>query len=135
MPLYILRLRDGNCVIAHAQNEDQARQSASRLGGSGVATIRKVESFVAQFSLGNDGELKTALLDGLTLSDLHQHEYPMLAAAIAHAYQEFDTSETDSRASHVLYDQGARSHAKGWDGRDKAMIEYAVQQERLRLAN
>ena len=57
------------------------------------------------------------------------------SAAIAHAYEEFDTSETDSRASHVLYDQGARSHAKGWDGRDKAMIEYAVQQERLRLAN
>jgi len=122
-------------VIAHAQNEDQARQRTQRLGGSGVATIRKVESFVAQFSLSNDGELKSALLDGLTLSDLHQHEYPMLAAAIAHAYEEFDSSETDSRAVHVLYDQRARSHARDWDERAKAMIEYAVQQERLRLAN
>jgi hypothetical protein len=135
MPLYVLRMRDGNCVIAHARNEDQAQQSAHRLGGSGVATIRKVESFVAQFSLSNEGELKSALLDGVTLSDLHRHEYPMLAAAIAHDYEEFDSSETDSRAVHVLYDERARSHAKGWDERDKAMIEYAVQQERLRLAN
>jgi hypothetical protein len=135
MPLYILRMRDGNCVIAEAQNEDQARQSASRLGGSGVATIRKVESFVAQFSLGNDGDLKSALLDRLTLADLHQHEYPMLSAAIAHAYEEFGSSETDNSKVHVLYDQVASSHSKGWDGRDKAMIEYAVQQERLRLAN
>ena len=135
MPLYVLRMRDGNCVIAQALNEDQARQSAKRLGGSGVATVRQVDSFVAQFSLSDDGELKSALLDQPTLADLHRHEYPMLAAAVAHAYEEFDSSETDSSSVHVLYDHGASSHAKGWDQRDKAMIEYAVQQERLRLAN
>ena len=68
-----------------------------------------------------------------TLADLHRYEYPMLAAAVAHAYEEFGSSETDSSSVHVLYDQGASSHAKGWDQRDKAMIEYAVQQERLKI--
>ena len=134
MPLYVLRLRDGNCVIAFADTEANATQQAQQLGGSGVATIRSIDSFVAQFLLSNDGELKSALLDRATVSDLHRHEYPMLAAAKAHAYAEFESSETDSRAVHVLYDDTARSHAKGWDERDKAMIEYAVEQERLRLA-
>jgi hypothetical protein len=135
MPLFVLRMRDGNCVVASADNEAQAKERALRLGGSGVATIRPIDSFVAQFSLSDDGELKSALLDRATVTDLHRHEYPMLAAATAHAYEEFGSSETDSRAVHVLYDHGARSHAKGWDERDKAMIEYAVHQERLRLAN
>jgi hypothetical protein len=134
MPLYVLRLRDGNCVIAFAETEVNATQRAQQLGGSGVATIRTIDSFVAQFLLSNDGELKSALLDRATVSDLHRHEYPMLAAATSHGYQEFDSSETDSRAVHVLFDQSASTHANGWDERDKAMIEYAVQQERLRLA-
>lgn len=135
MTLYVLRLRNGNCVIAYANNEEQARERAAPLSGSEIATIRAVDAFVAQFSLGDDGELNSALLDRPTVSDLHRHEYPMLAAASAHAYGEFDSSETDSHAVHVLYDQSARSHAKGWDLREKAMMEYAVQQERLRLAN
>jgi hypothetical protein len=135
MPLYVLRMRDGNCVIAYADNEANASQRAQQIGESGVATIRQIDSFVAQFSLSNDGELKSALLDRSTVADLHRHEYPMLAAATAHAYEEFGSSETDSREVHVLYDHGASSHAKGWDERDKKMIEYAVRQERLRLAN
>jgi len=127
-------MRDGNCVVAYADNQAKAKQSAQQLAGSAVATIRTTDSFVAQFLLSDDGELKSALLDRATVTDLHQHEYPMLAAATAHAYQEFDASETDSREVHVLYDHGASSHAKDWDKRDKAMIEYAVHQERLRLA-
>ena len=135
MPLYVLRMRDGNCVVAYADNEAKAKETAQQFAGSAVATIRMTDSFVAQFLLSDDGELKSALLDQPTVIDLHRHEYPMLAAATAHAYEEFGSSETDSRAVHVLYDHDARSHAKGWDERDKAMIEYAVHQERLRLAN
>jgi hypothetical protein len=135
MSLYVLRLRDGNCIILDAPNEDSARERAKPLAASEVATARKLDSFVVQFALTDEGELTATLLDKNTISDLHQHEYPMLQAANAQSYMDFDASETDSKTDAVLFNNDANVHAQQWDKRDKDILHFAVQQERLRFSN
>ncbi len=135
MPIYVLRLRDGNCIVVDAPDEEQATQGVSSLTTSEVATIRRLESFSAQFSLTDEGELTAIILDKKTAADLYQHEYPLLRAAHAQAYQDFGVSETDSNTDPVLFSSAASLHAKQWDKRDREMIHYAVEQERLRFAN
>jgi len=135
MSLYVLRLRDGNCIVVDAPNEEKARERAKPLAASEVATARKLESFVAQFTLTDKGELAATLLDKNTISELHQHEYPLLRAARTQSYVDFGDSETDSKTDPVLYDSKASAHAKEWDKRDKDIVQFAVQQERLRFAN
>jgi hypothetical protein len=135
MSVYILRLQDGNCVVVDAVNEEQARESAKPLTTGEVITTRKVKSFVAQFTLTDEGELASTLVDKDTISDLHVHEYPMLGAAHAQSYADFGVSETDSKTDAVLFDSSASRHARAWDKRDQDMVRYAVQQERMRFTN
>lgn len=135
MSVYVLRLRDGNCIMAEAPSEEKARERAKPLAASEVATVRKLESFVAQFALTDEGELAATILDKSTLSDLHQHEYPLLHAAHAQSYQDFGASQTDSNTEAVLFDPAASRHAEQWDKRDKEIVHYAVEQERLRFTN
>lgn len=135
MSLYVLRLRDGNCIIADAPTEEKARERARSLAASEVATARKLDSFVAQFALTDEGELAATLLDKSTLSELLQHEYPMLRAAHANSYDDFNASETDSKTDAVLFSATASRHVQGWDKRDKQILHFAVEQERLRFAH
>ena len=135
MALYVLRLRDGNCIVVDAPSEDKARDRAKPLAASEVATARKLDSFVAQFTLTDGGDFSGTLLDNNTLADLHTHEYPLLKAARAQSYMDFDASETDSKTDAVLFNSGARAYANDWDQRDRRMVLYAVEQERLRFAN
>ena len=135
MSLYVLRLRDGNCIMVDAPNEEKARERARPLAASEVATARKLESFVAQFALTDAGELAATLLDKKTIAELHKHEYPLLEAANAQSYMDFGASETDSKTKSVLFSQQVRSHAQEWDKRDKQIISFAVEQEGLRFAH
>lgn len=135
MSMYVLRLRDGNCVIATAPDEDHARKNVEPLAASEVVTVRKLGAFVAQFILNDNGELTATLLDKETIADLHQHEYPMLKAANAQSYADFGASETDSKTEAVRFSPPARLHAEKWGERDKQIVRYAVEQERLRFAH
>lgn len=135
MSLYVLRLRDGNCIVVDAPSEEKAMERAKPLAASEIATARKLESFVAQFSLTDEGELTAILLEKETVAELHEHEYPMLNAAHAQSYMDFNASETDSKTDAVLFNQDATVHAQEWDRRDEQIIHYAVEQERLRFAN
>jgi hypothetical protein len=135
MSLYVLRLRDGNCIVTDARNEEQARENATRLSASEVVSTRKLKSFVAQFALGEEGGFAGTLVDSNTLSDLYRHEYPMLGAANAQSYADFDSSEKDSKTNIVLFDPATRRHSQNWENRDKQIVRYAVEQERLRFAN
>ena len=135
MPVFVLRLRDGDCVVVDARNEEQARERARPLASSEVVSTRKLKSFVAHFALGNDGDLTATLVDKNTLSDLHEHEYPMLRAANAQSFADFGDSERDSRSEMILFDAAVQRHAKEWDDRDKQILRYAVEQERLRFTN
>lgn len=135
MSLYVLRLRDGNCIVVDAPSEEKARERAKPLAASEIATARKLESFVAQFALTDNGELTSTLLDKKTIAELHEHEYPLLNAAHAQSYVDFDASETDSKTDTVLFDHDASVYAQEWDKRDEQIVHYAVEQERLRFAN
>ena len=135
MSIHVLRLRDGNCLVVNALNEDHARKNVEPLAASEVVTVRELDAFVAQFVLSDSGELPATLLDKETIADLHQHEYPMLRAANAQSYADFGISETDSKTASVRFNSTARRHAQAWDERDKQMIRYAVEQERLRFAH
>ena len=135
MSLYVLRLRDGNCIIVDAPSEEEATARAQPLAASEVATVRRLESFVAQFCLTDGGELTANILDRKTVAELHQHEYPLLRAAHDHSYRDFGASETDSNTAAVRFSSAASRHAKQWDTRDKDTLRYAVEQERLRFAH
>jgi hypothetical protein len=135
MPIYVLRLRDGNCVVANAPNEDHARKNVEPLAASEVVTVRELDAFVAQFVLNDNGELSAILLDRETIADLHQHEYPMLKAANAQSYADFGASQSDSKTEAIRFNSPARHHAQAWDERDQEILRYAVEQERLRFAH
>jgi hypothetical protein len=135
MSVYVLRLRDGNCIIVDAPSEEKATARALPLAASEVASVRRLESFVAQFCLTDEGELAANILDRKTIAELHQHEYPLLHAAHAHSYEDFGASETDSNTDAVRFSSAASLHAKQWDTRDKETIRYAVEQERFRFAH
>ena len=135
MTLFVLRLRNGNCVVVAAGDDAAARQRAKDLGADvEIATVRELNRERLQFSLTDDGELKSILLDEHTLADLRVHEYPILNSARTQSYADFNSSETDSKAEHVLYNALAQKHIDAWDDRDKRLVSYAVRQERGRLA-
>ena len=136
MTLFVVRMRNGNCVVAAADNEAAARERAKDIGrNTEVANVRELSSFVAQFTLTDEGELVSTLLDRQTLSDLHSHEYPMLYAARSHSYNDFGPSPTNTASEPRLYDAAVRTDRREWDMRDRNIISYAVRQERERLAN
>ena len=135
MSIYVLRLRNGNCIVADASSENLARKNAELLAECEVVTVRELDAFVAQFVLNDNGELTATLVDKETIADLNQHEYPMLQAANAQSYADFGVSETDSKTEAVRFNPPARRHAQEWDERDKQIVRYAVEQERLRFAH
>jgi hypothetical protein len=45
MSLYVLRLRDGNCIMVDAPSEEKARSRVKPLTDSEIATARKLDSF------------------------------------------------------------------------------------------
>ena len=136
MRIFVLRMRNGNCIVAAAENEAAARDRAKDIGRDiEIASVRELGSFVAQFTLTDEGELVSLLLDRQTLSDLQSHEYPMLYAAHSHSYNDFGPTPTDAPEEPLLYNSDTRTDRRGWDVRDKNLISYVVQQERERLAN
>jgi hypothetical protein len=87
-------MRNRNCVVAAAENETGARERAKDIGRDiEIASVRELSSFVTRFTLTDEGELVSILLDRQTLSDLHSHEYPMLNAARSHSYDDFGISD------------------------------------------
>ena len=135
MSLFSFRMKDGNTVIVYAEDERSAREAVREMGlQSTVATVRKITSFAATFSLTDGGDLQATLLHPDTLRQLAP-DYPLLQAARAHSYADFGSSRTDDGSKPVLFEQSARQHAKNWNQRDKDVIGYAVQQERERFSN
>ena len=87
MTLFVLRLRNGNCVVVAAGDDAAARQRAKDLRADvEIATVRELDSFAAQFLLTDGGELKSILLDEQTRA----HEYPILNSARTQSYADFN---------------------------------------------
>jgi hypothetical protein len=136
MPLYAMRMSDGNCLIVAAETKAEAenRAHAYQRGGA-IVSCREITTFAAEFTLSDEGELKAVLRDTATLAELHANEYPMLAAALSQSYEDFNSSVTDSRSEPVLFDGEAQSHRDAWAQRDRSIVLYSVLQERQRFSN
>ncbi|HEY0566079.1 MAG TPA: hypothetical protein VGC88_10880 [Terriglobales bacterium] len=136
MNVYALRLRDGACVMVLAETESDAHSRSATLASSEeIVSVRALGSFAARFSLTDQGQFTAMLLDGPSVQDLMEHEYPMLGAARSQSFSEFGSADAKGNLEPVLYDRATVGERSGWDDRDKRLIEYAVMQERERLAN
>jgi hypothetical protein len=136
MPVFALRLRDGNCLIIAAETQEAALARAHTFGrDSAIVSCREIKAFALEFTLQDEGDLKATLQDQETLADLFTNEYPMLGTALKQSYNDFNSSETDSRSEPVLYDDDARKHLAGWEKRDREIVTFSVLQERQRFSN
>jgi len=89
--LYIVRLTNGDCVVAMAADEGGARHIASKLNldeAAEVATIRQLDTLGIQFSPTEDGSLEVTHWDDATLDNILAHEYPLLNQACQRANAE-----------------------------------------------
>lgn len=85
--LFVLRLTNGDCVVAEEADEFAARQTANRLSSNEtqVASVRRLGRFAMQFSPTEDASLEVAHWDDAVLDDILAHEYPLLDEAYRHA--------------------------------------------------
>lgn len=135
MRLFSFRMKDGNCVIIYAKDQESALEILSEMGvQSTVAGMRQITRFVATFALTDSGDLGTTLFDPRTLDEF-MPDYPLLQAARTQSYADFGSSSRDNKSEPVLFDESTRRHANDWNQRDKDLIGYAVQQERERFSN
>jgi len=126
MTLFILRMKNGDCLITSAHDERSAVEIGKRIGlQSELASVRPLTHFVAQFTLTKTGQLRSTLFDAQTMSELGV-EYPILEAARASSNVVVGTKGNISEPAHPL---------PGWEQHDKDLIAFAVQQERQRLSN
>jgi hypothetical protein len=89
--LYILRLTNGDCVIAMAADERSAREAAAKLSldeAAQVATVRRLDAFGVQLYPTEDGSLEVGHWDDATLDGILAHEYPLLNQAYRRAIAE-----------------------------------------------
>jgi len=83
--LYVLRLANGDAVIASARDGTDAREAACRLGleaGEEVVSVRKLPHFCVRLSPADSGTLEVHSWEDATLDDILIHEYPQLNDAI-----------------------------------------------------
>lgn len=126
MTLFILRMKNGDCLITSANDERSAVEIGKRMGlQSELASVRPLTHFVAQFTLTKTGQLRSTLFDAQTMSELGV-EYPILEAARASSNAVVGKKGNTSEPAHEL---------REWEQQDKDLIACAVQQERQRLSN
>jgi hypothetical protein len=90
--IYILRLTNGDCVVAMAADERGAHQVAMRITtldeAPEVATIRRLDTLGIRFSPTEDGSLQVAHWEDATLDNILANEYPLLNEACRRANAE-----------------------------------------------
>ena len=71
MTLFILRMKNGDCLITSASDEPSAVEIGERMGlQSELASVRPLTHFVAQFTLTKTGQLRSTHFDPQTMSEL-----------------------------------------------------------------
>ncbi|MGA7402583.1 MAG: hypothetical protein WCC99_14805 [Candidatus Sulfotelmatobacter sp.] len=89
--LYILRLSNGDCIVAMAADERSALETTKRLSqdaSADVVAVRPLDGFAVQFSPTEDGSLEVAHWDDATLDNILASEYPCLNEAYRRANAE-----------------------------------------------
>ena len=86
--MYILRLTNGDCIVAMAADERGALETAKKLiqdEAAGVTSVRRLDRFGVQFSPTEDGTLEVEHWDDATVDDILASEYPLLNEAYRRA--------------------------------------------------
>jgi len=86
--LYVMRLMNGDSIIADARDEQSARDFVRTLEGEDAAatvSIRRLPRFAVRFSPNDRGTLEVNSWDDATLDDVLAQEYPVLNAALDEA--------------------------------------------------
>jgi hypothetical protein len=128
--LYVLRLANGDSIVAMARNDGEARTLAGQLGrkaGEEVVSVRKLPQFCVRLAPADSGTLDVSCWDDATLDDLLNHEYPRLNDAIHSANRVRFLPSPD--ATRPLFDQLREAYEKNTD-----MIREGIRQERERMA-
>lgn len=110
MPIYVVRLNDGSCLIGEANSESDARESFQRRWDSDaveahevlILSVREVPKnvFLSRWwpsSLPDDENAPLGDLEGdiNEASKVHEHEYPLITSAHAGAFKAMAESKDD----------------------------------------
>ncbi|HUO24913.1 MAG TPA: hypothetical protein VMU61_04550 [Candidatus Aquilonibacter sp.] len=128
--LFILRLSNGDCVVALATDASSARETAANLDASGsfeVASVRPLSRFAVRLSPTEDASLEAAQWEDGTLDDILMSEYPLLNEAYRRANAEPFAASADRT-------EPALSHLKLSYERNKEIIRQGVELERQRFS-
>src|SRR5438477_10230939 len=102
MTLFILRMKNGDCLITSAHDERSAVELGKRMGlQSELASVRPLTHFVAHFTLTTTAQLRSTLFDPQTMSELGV-EYPILEAARASSNVVVGKNGNTSEPAHPL---------------------------------
>jgi hypothetical protein len=137
MPVYVLRLNDGSCLIGEANSEREAREEfLSRWDTSGstpeelILSIRELPNgtFLSRWwpsEYAPDDGLLPGQLDGGICddSDVYEKEYPLITAAHKKASDEVACFSEDTPLDPAVFD---------WDTRLRGDLTEAVQAEMRR---
>lgn len=128
--LYILRLANGDCIVATAADERSAVETAKRLSqdaAAEVVAVRPLDGFAVQFSPTEDGSLEVAHWDDSTLDSILASEYPCLNEAYRRANAEPFLKPSDS-------EEAILSHLKSEHERNTEIIREGLRLELERFS-
>ena len=134
MPVYVVRLNDGSCLIGEADSEDEAREEfLSRWDTSGsepeelVLSIRELPkgTFLSRWwpsEYAPDDGLLPGQLDGGICddSDVYEKEYPLITAAHNKASGEVACFSEETPINPTIFD---------WDSKLRDNLTEAVRAE------
>jgi hypothetical protein len=137
MPIYVVRLNDGSCLIGEADSETEAREDfLCRWDTSGcepeelILSVRETPkgSFLSRWWPSeypeDDGLLPGQLDGGISDdSDVYEHEYPLITAAHKRGSDAMATFSDDSPVGPTLID---------WDTQLRNSLTEAVRGEMRR---
>jgi len=127
--LYILRLTDGDCIVALASDEQCAGEAAAKLqpqDTQDIISVRPLDSFAVRFSPTEDGGLEVAHWDDAALDGILSNEYPLLNQAYRRANAEPFTTVPES-------DEPIPAHLKTEFERNTDIIRQGLRRERQRF--
>jgi hypothetical protein len=135
MPVYVMRLTDGNSIIVLAADEQNARARAATLivhEGVQIAYCREQSTFAAHFSLNDEGDLETVLWDDPTVGEILENEYPLLNETFKRANAEPFAPGLDATKP-IMVQPGWQKSLERADKKNIAIVLEGVRLERVRL--
>jgi len=82
MPVFMCRWPNGDVSFVSARNKEDATIALDEFDNAELATLSKLDSFMLDFRLGDDGDLVLQGLGEECQSEIMERAYPVLAKAL-----------------------------------------------------